>query len=242
MVGVAVQAVPVTVKSPPKEVRLLPETVKVLSKVVAPCRVRVPVELPIVVAAVPVEFTKAVPKMVVAPLIALVPPDTPMVLAANVPVPKVLVREEPVPSVVAPDDVNVVKAPVLAVPDPMAPGTAKVAPLRELAFKLGTLVVEVTTSGAVPIATVEVSWVPETPAVEVIAPDPIVPVTVKSPPKEVRLLPETVKVLSKVVAPCKVRVPVELPIVVAAVPVEFTKAVPKMVVAPRVAMPVVVKF
>ena len=42
---------------------------------------------------------------------------------------------------------------------PIAPGAAKVAPLRLLAFKLATLVVEVTTRGAVPTATVEVSVV-----------------------------------------------------------------------------------
>jgi hypothetical protein len=47
---------------------------------------------------------------------------------------------------------TVVKAPLPAVPDPIAPGAAKVAPFKELAFKLATLVVEVTMSGAVPVA------------------------------------------------------------------------------------------
>ncbi len=51
-----------------------------------------------------------------------------------------------------------VKAPVDAVPLPMAPGAAKVAPFKELAFKFATLVVEATTKGAVPVARVEVSW------------------------------------------------------------------------------------
>jgi len=42
IVGVAVQAVPVTVRFPPRLVKLLPETVKVLLRVVAPCKVNVP--------------------------------------------------------------------------------------------------------------------------------------------------------------------------------------------------------
>ena len=46
-----------------------------------------------------------------------------------------------------------------AVPPPITPGAAKVAPLRLLALRLATLVVEVTTKGAVPIATVDVSCV-----------------------------------------------------------------------------------
>jgi hypothetical protein len=48
----------------------------------------------------------------------------------------------------------VVNAPVLAVPDPIAPGAANVAPFRLLAFRLATLVVEATVNGAVPVATV----------------------------------------------------------------------------------------
>ena len=43
---------------------------------------------------------------------------------------------------------------------PIGPGTANVAPLNEEAFKLATLVVEVTVNGAVPVATVEVILVP----------------------------------------------------------------------------------
>ena len=53
--------------------------------------------------------------------------------------------------------VKLVKAPVLAVPLPIAPGAANVAPLSEEALRLATLVVEVTTNGAVPIATVDVN-------------------------------------------------------------------------------------
>lgn len=53
--------------------------------------------------------------------------------------------------------VSVVNLPVLGVVLPIAPGEAKVAPFSELAFRLATLVVEVTTSGAVPVETVEVS-------------------------------------------------------------------------------------
>jgi hypothetical protein len=50
----------------------------------------------------------------------------------------------------------VVNAPVLAVVDPIALGEAKVAPCNEDAFKFGTLVVELMTKGAVPVATVDV--------------------------------------------------------------------------------------
>ncbi len=101
MVGTAVHAVPVTVKFPPREVKLLPDTVKVLSKVVAPCRVKVPgVEV------------------------------DPMVLIEEAPEPKVLVRDAPVPIVDAPEEVRVEKAPVPGVVDPMGPGAANVAPLR----------------------------------------------------------------------------------------------------------------
>ncbi len=60
-------------------------------------------------------------------------------------------------SPVAELELRVVKVPAAAVPEPMAPGAAKVAPLSELAFRLATLVVEAITSGAVPVATVEVS-------------------------------------------------------------------------------------
>jgi hypothetical protein len=52
---------------------------------------------------------------------------------------------------------SVVNAPVDAVVLPMAPGAANVAPLRELALRLGMLVVLATTNGAVPVATVETS-------------------------------------------------------------------------------------
>jgi len=61
---------------------------------------------------VPVELIKAVPRIVVAPLIAFVPVALPNVLIAPVPVPKVFVRDAPVPRVEAPDEVRVVNAPV----------------------------------------------------------------------------------------------------------------------------------
>jgi hypothetical protein len=48
-----------------------------------------------------------------------------------------------------------VKTPVLGVAEPIAPGAAKVAPFKLLAFKLATLVVEATVSGAVPVVTVD---------------------------------------------------------------------------------------
>lgn len=125
---------------------------------VVPVKAKAPVEFPIVVAEVPVELIKVVPKMVVAPLMAFVPPEAPIVLAADVPVPNVLVRDAPVPIVELPEEVRVVKEPVEGVPEPIAPGLAKVAPFKEEAFKLATLVVEATTNGAVPEARVEVIW------------------------------------------------------------------------------------
>jgi hypothetical protein len=69
-------------------------------------------------------------------------------------VPEVKLFTVPVMEVEA---VNVVNAPVEAVPDPIAPGAAKVAPLKDEALRLATLVVEATTNGAVPVAKVEVS-------------------------------------------------------------------------------------
>ena len=90
---------------PPRLVRLLPETVNVLSNVVAPWRVRVPGVV-----------------------------TEPMALMDEAPEPKVLVREEPVPRVVAPEEVRVVKAPVLGVVEPMVPGATQVAPTKLLAL------------------------------------------------------------------------------------------------------------
>ena len=127
IVGVIVKAVPVTVRFPPKEVKLEPDTVKVLSRVVAPWNVRAPGVV-----------------------------TAPMVLTEEAPEPKVLVVE-PVAIVEAPLEVRVVKAPVPGVPEPIGPGAAKVAPERDEAFRLATLVVEVTTRGAVPVEMVEVN-------------------------------------------------------------------------------------
>jgi hypothetical protein len=68
---------------------------------------------------------------------------------------------EPVPpfatdkGVVNPSDV---KRPVEGDPLPIGPGEVNVAPFNKLALRLGTLVVLETTSGAVPVATVDVSW------------------------------------------------------------------------------------
>ena len=56
----------------------------------------------------------------------------------------------------SPVAVKLVNPPVLGVV-PIAPGLAKVAPFKELAFKFATLVVEATTRGAVPVAKVEVN-------------------------------------------------------------------------------------
>src|SRR5216684_3120861 len=50
--------------------------------------------------------------------------------------------------VICPVALSVVKAPAAGVVPPIAPGAAKVAPLREEALRFTTLVVEATTSGA----------------------------------------------------------------------------------------------
>ena len=138
----------------PKVVTFKPEPA--LKAKVRPFKARAPEEFPIVVAAVPVEFIKVVPKTVVAPLMALLPVEFPKVLVAEVPVPNEFVKLAPVPIVLLPLLVKVVKAPVLGVV-PMAPGLAKVAPFKDEAFKFATLVVEATTRGAVPVAKVEVN-------------------------------------------------------------------------------------
>ena len=52
--------------------------------------------------------------------------------------------------------VKVVNVPAAAVPPPIVPGVAKVAPLSEDAFKLATFVVDAITNGAVPVARVDV--------------------------------------------------------------------------------------
>ena len=57
-----------------------------------------------------------------------------------------------------PDADRVVNSPVEAVVEPIGPGLANVAPLREDAFKFGIFVVDDTTNGGVPVITVEVNW------------------------------------------------------------------------------------
>ena len=111
---------------------------------------------PPVVSAVKVPAT-GVPVPIAAPGEAQSPPstwstfklETFVVLAivnGAVPVASVLV--------ITPLAETVVNAPVLGVPLPMAPGAAKVAPLKEEAFKLATLVVLAMEKGAVPVASV----------------------------------------------------------------------------------------
>lgn len=56
-----------------------------------------------------------------------------------------------------PEDDRLVNVPAPGVVPPIAPGEANVAPLKLDAFKFGMFVVDDTTSGAVPVATVEVS-------------------------------------------------------------------------------------
>jgi hypothetical protein len=143
IVGVAVQAVPVTVRLPPRVVSPVPRREKVGLEVTFP-RVKA------VVLASPATMEE--PRRVSVPGVVA----EPMVLMEEAPLPKVLVRDEPVARVVLPFEVRVVKAPLPGVPEPMDPGEAKVAPFREEALRLATLVVDATTNGAVPVARVEV--------------------------------------------------------------------------------------
>jgi hypothetical protein len=153
-----------TPETAPKVVTFKPETS--VKANVRPFKAKAAPEFPMVVAAVPVVLIKVVPKTVVAPLMALLPVEfpmvlieeepPPMVLLSEEPDPKVLVKDAPVPRVLFPLLVKVVKAPVEGVV-PIAPGLAKVAPFKDEAFKFATLVVEATTRGAVPVAKVEVS-------------------------------------------------------------------------------------
>jgi hypothetical protein len=58
--------------------------------------------------------------------------------------------------VLVPVALSVVKLPAAAVPPPIAPGAANVAPFRLDAFRFATLVVLAVTIGAVPVGTVDV--------------------------------------------------------------------------------------
>jgi hypothetical protein len=62
----------------------------------------------------------------------------------------------PEPIFEVPEEVREVKVPAPAVPPPIAPGAAKVAPLRDDAFRLATFVVDATENGAVPVGNVDV--------------------------------------------------------------------------------------
>src|ERR1035437_7304424 len=110
---------PVRLRFPPSVVRLAPETVRVLSSVVAPWRVNAPGVV-----------------------------TDPIVFTEEAPLPKVLVVDAPVPMVELPDDVRVVNAPAPGVVLPSVPGAAKVTPSKELALRLATLVVEAIANGA----------------------------------------------------------------------------------------------
>lgn len=63
----------------------------------------------------------------------------------------------PALALINPEADIVVNAPVDATVDPMGPGLANVAPLKEDAFKFGIFVVDDTTKGGVPVVTVDVS-------------------------------------------------------------------------------------
>jgi hypothetical protein len=57
----------------------------------------------------------------------------PIVFIEEAPDPNVLVVEEPVANVELPEELRVVNRPLLAVPEPMAPGAANVAPFKDSA-------------------------------------------------------------------------------------------------------------
>ena len=95
---------------------------------------------------------------------------------------------------------RVVNEPVLAVVPPIAPGLANVAPVRELAFKLGTLVVLAMTRGAVPVATVLVIT-------------PLAPILVNNP--VLAVVPPIAPGLAKVAPPNKLAFKLETLVVLA---------------------------
>ena len=219
---------------------------------VVPASVNAPVEFPIVVAAVPVELIKVVPNIVVEPLMAFVPPDTPMVLVAPVPVPKVLVVELPVPTVELPEEVRVVKAPVLVIVVPIAVllmPVEVVLKLPEVTIKLLALVLIDDSAPAVTLkAPAEVrARMPEV-AVEIVR-LPFVLVQPEAPPELIVTIPLVLPMLVGAVpemlmlaVPTIVVVLVALPILVAAVPVTLMLVVPAIVVAPVIpVVPLVVK-
>lgn len=92
--------------------------------------------------------------------VAATPDEKPCVIVP-VPVDKIrfwlAARVRPALAEISPEAEIVVKAPVPAVVEPIAPGAAKVAPFRRAAFRLVTTVVEATENGAVPVAKVEMS-------------------------------------------------------------------------------------
>jgi hypothetical protein len=184
---------------------------------VVPFSVKAPVAFPIVVAAVPVELSKVVPNIVVEPLIAFVPPDTPMVLVAPVPVPKVFVSEDSVPRVELPEEVRLVKAPVLLVVAPITVLLMPVAVVLKLPEATNKLFAPVLIDDSVPAVTLkapaEVSArMPEV-AVEMVR-LPLVLVQPEDPPE------------------LMVTMPLVLPMLVGAVPEILMLAVPTIVVAP----------
>ncbi len=143
-----------------------PVTVKPAEPVNSPAEVMVPepvveilpvVEIEILEAKSPptTELNVGSPEALPCKTVVVVPAKVPSTPAAVLVTTPAVVRPESVIEVLAE---RVVKAPVEAVPDPIGPGAAKVAPFKELAFRLATLVVEATTNGAVPVDKVDVSW------------------------------------------------------------------------------------
>jgi hypothetical protein len=96
------------------------------------------------------------------------------------------------PFAASPVSVRDVNVPAAAVPPPIAPGAAKVAPFREDAFRFATLVVEAITRGAVPVGTVDVIW-PENEGFVTVAkvtcPEPLFVVVKFVPAARVSVLP-----------------------------------------------------
>lgn len=97
------------------------------------------------------------------PTLTVNPPE-PLFVAMDAPVPVTIVGAPPAKRVFAWFRIEVVLM-EFGVEPPMEPGEAKVAPLSCATFRLGTTVVLVTVNGAVPVATVEISFGAETPPV-----------------------------------------------------------------------------
>lgn len=191
-------------------------------------------EVPVTIFAEGTEINPAVPPGVLMLTIMMLPVVTAVVFtitspATNVAVPILAFAPVAIFNLVA---LKFVKTPVDAVLFPIAPGEEKVAPLKEEALRLATLVVLLTTKGAVPVVTVEVNCPLTLRLVPVAAPItgvtrvgdvdnttlpvPVVAVLLNAPPGALVTMPGVFKV-EKVMVPLEV-----IPVAAAIAPVVFT--------------------